>query len=327
MEMNDESSSAKDSAAADDQTSIAPTQEKSFRYVADRPPTMGRGIGSDAAETRKSGTFVPHRCTPQQLQEEVFNIFQLEQLASGIVPTTIEHATASATTSSMQASSSAVAATMAPSIRDYVNYGAEDEDSVRRNRTGFARFALRPRILQNVSTVNTCTTILQGRVRLSMPLCVAPFAGCSTIHSAEGGELVIARAAVKAGIVYTVPNFSGTPVRDLVDQRRRRHLDKDITQEQPAPFFFQVYPQKPKSSNEGIDRQHMEALLQYLASLGDNNDNPPIVGIIVTCDTPNNGNREVTYKNSKWLQALDQEVGGFPEACALQGATNLPPTV
>ena len=39
----------------------------------------------------------------------------------------------------------------------------------------------------------------------------------------------------------------------------------------------------------------------------------------VTCDTTNNGNREKTYRNMKWMAALQREVGGFAVPRAFEG--------
>ena len=138
---------------------------------------------------------------------------------------------------------------MAPAVRDYVNYGAEDEESLRSNREGFARYALRPRILKNASEVDTSITILQGRLHLSMPVCISPFAGCVTIHPEK--EFAIAAAAVEAGIVYTMANYGGTPVRDLVEEHVKRTAN-DSNSSHDSSLFFQVYPQKPKSIYIGI---------------------------------------------------------------------------
>ena len=39
-----------------------------------------------------------------------------------------------------------------------------------------------------------------------------------------------------------------------------------------------------------------------------------VKAIIITVDTVNNGNREKTYKNPKWIAAMVEEVGG-PKMC------------
>jgi hypothetical protein len=44
-----------------------------------------------------------------------------------------------------------------------------------------------------------------------------------------------------------------------------------------------------------------------------------IKAAFVTCDTTNNGNREKTYRNMKWMAALQREVGGFAVPRAFEG--------
>lgn len=254
-----------------DPTTKQTKKPKTYVYESSQPPTMSGGGG-----TTGQGSFVPKRCTTPQELQALNNITKIQQWAS-------EHA-------------------LAPSVRDFVNLGAEDDESLQANaRSSRCRYALRPRILRNVSRVDTSTTILQGRITLQFPLGVSPFAGCRAIH--PDGETAIAQQAAAAGIVYTIPNWSSTPVSELV---------QTTPGEETQNFFFQVYPHKPTHSDEGMDRHHMTALLQYLASLPTTNNNNKIQAIAVTCDTVNNGNRDETYKNPHWLQALQDEVGGFP---------------
>lgn len=268
-----------------------------YKYEASQPPTMFATASGNGAVTasppgqQQQGYFVSRRCTMQEL-EEIPNISELQNWSS-------EHS-------------------LAPSVRDFVNLGAEDDESLEANRRGFVRFALRPRILRNVSAVRTSTTILQGRISLSFPLCVAPFAGCRAVH--PDGEMAIAGAAAGAGIVYTIPNWAGTPVANIVETNRKTTTKTKTATSKSPPLFFQVYPHKPRNMlKEGIDRKHFSALLQYLASLG------AIAAIIVTLDTTNNSNREKTYKSKQWLENLNDQVGGFPEPCALPRNGILPP--
>ena len=49
---------------------------------------------------------------------------------------------------------------------DYIAGGATDEISVDRNRRAFASWALRPRVLRDVSAIDLSTTVLGTKVRL-----------------------------------------------------------------------------------------------------------------------------------------------------------------
>ena len=250
-------------------------------YTNDKPPTLLGG--SDCGQ----GTFVPRRCTLLELQA-ISNIMELQSWAT-------QNA-------------------LAPSLASFVNLGAEDNESLEANRHAFSQYALRPRVLRDVANVQTSTCILQGRVQVSFPVGIAPFAGSRAIH--PDGEHAIAAAAAASEIVYTIPHWASIPLPDIVDVHRNAS-----TASRHVPLFFQIYPHKPTNPNEGFDRAHMKALLEYLvqASAGS------IVAVVVTCDTVNNGNREKTYKSPQWRSDLTEQVGGFPTPCALAKAANLPP--
>jgi (S)-2-hydroxy-acid oxidase len=65
--------------------------------------------------------------------------------------------------------------------------------TLRENRDAFARLRLLPRILIDVSKINTETTILG--VKVSSPICIAPTAMQKMAHA--DGELATARAAAR----------------------------------------------------------------------------------------------------------------------------------
>src|SRR5439155_22415417 len=65
-------------------------------------------------------------------------------------------------------------------IFDYIAGGAEDEVTLRRNREACGRWALRPRVLRDVSKRDTKTVLLGERV--SMPVCVGPTSFHALVH-------------------------------------------------------------------------------------------------------------------------------------------------
>src|SRR5947208_16110978 len=79
-------------------------------------------------------------------------------------------------------------------IFDYIAGGAEDEVTLRRNREAFGRWALRPRVLRDVSKRDTKTVLLGERV--SMPVCVAPTSFHALVH--PEGEVATARGTAAA---------------------------------------------------------------------------------------------------------------------------------
>jgi glycolate oxidase len=83
-----------------------------------------------------------------------------------------------------------------PGPWSYLIGGAETETTVRRNRHALDSIAFRPRVLRDVSKVDTGWTFLGKKVRL--PLMLAPIGGLESI--VEGGAATAARAAAQFGV-------------------------------------------------------------------------------------------------------------------------------
>ena len=84
---------------------------------------------------------------------------------------------------------------VAPDAWSYIAGGAGDERTLRWNREAFSKFRLRPRVLVDVSSVSTETTVLGTPV--SMPVLVAPMAFHQIAH--EEGEVATGRGTAAAG--------------------------------------------------------------------------------------------------------------------------------
>jgi len=89
-------------------------------------------------------------------------------------------------------------------IFNYLEGGAEDEITARRNSTAFDDAVVIPRCLVNVSSVSTKTTVLGQPI--DWPVICSP-AGSQRFYHAEG-ELAAARAAAKAGTLYSLAAMS-----------------------------------------------------------------------------------------------------------------------
>jgi glycolate oxidase len=81
---------------------------------------------------------------------------------------------------------------------DYLMGGAETETTHLRNRMALDALAFRPRVLRNVETVDTGTTLLGRRLRI--PVVLAPIGSLQDIV-AEGG-LAPTRAAARFGVMH-----------------------------------------------------------------------------------------------------------------------------
>jgi 4-hydroxymandelate oxidase len=94
---------------------------------------------------------------------------------------------------------------------EIVRGGAADEITIRWNRDAFNRIPLRPRVLVDVSNLNTRLTLFgQG---LAFPIVLAP-AGVQGLLHAQG-ELETARGAAKAGAVLVIPSSPSRPVEEI----------------------------------------------------------------------------------------------------------------
>lgn len=81
-----------------------------------------------------------------------------------------------------------------PAHFGYMATGVDDETTLRANREGFRKFALRPRRLVDVSTIDMGCEILG--TRCDSPIVIAPTGSNRAFH--PDGEIAVAKAA-KAG--------------------------------------------------------------------------------------------------------------------------------
>ena len=85
---------------------------------------------------------------------------------------------------------------LAPGPWSYLIGGAETETTVRRNRMALDSLAFRPRVLRDVSRIDSASLFLRQKVRL--PVLLAPIGGLESI--VEGGAASAARAAAQFGV-------------------------------------------------------------------------------------------------------------------------------
>src|SRR5687767_3532241 len=83
-----------------------------------------------------------------------------------------------------------------PGPWSYLIGGAETETTVKRNRHALDSIAFRPRVLRDVSRIDTSSIFLKKKTRL--PVMLAPIGGLESI--VEGGAAAAARAAAEFGV-------------------------------------------------------------------------------------------------------------------------------
>ena len=144
---------------------------------------------------------------------------------------------------------------------EYFRGGAGDETTLRENRAAFDRLKLQPRVLVDVTTVDTSTTVLGTPV--AAPILVAPVALQKLAH--PDGEAATARAAAAAGtimILSTSATMRPSPVAAAADG---------------APRWFQIYVFR--------DRGVTQALIDEACANG-------YSALVLTVDVPILGRRE-----------------------------------
>lgn len=140
---------------------------------------------------------------------------------------------------------------------DYYATGAGDETTLRENVEAWERLRLRPRVLCDVASVSTATTLLGTPV--ATPVVVAPMALQRFLH--PEGELEMRRAAEAAGALVVVSTRSSAPM----DQ---------VGAASEAPWWFQVYILRDRSLTEELVRRATAGGARALMLTGDT----PILG-------------------------------------------------
>lgn len=109
-------------------------------------------------------------------------------------------------------------------VWDYLSGGSESETTMRRNRLGFDSLALRPRILVDVSKIDTSATFLGHKLRI--PVMLAPIGSLQTI-TPKGG-VAVAKAAEEFGTI----NFVSSVTQPSLEE---------IAASSATPKIFQLY--------------------------------------------------------------------------------------
>jgi 4-hydroxymandelate oxidase len=113
---------------------------------------------------------------------------------------------------------------------DYIRSGGADEITMRENRLAFERLALAPRVLVDVSQIDTRTSLFG--VELQSPILLAPIAYQRVFH--PEGELATARGASAAGAPCVISSFTTTAIEEIARNTQQ-------------PIWFQLYVQRDRS--------------------------------------------------------------------------------
>jgi len=150
-------------------------------------------------------------------------------------------------------------------IFDYADRGSYDEVTLRANRAGLAAIGLRQRVMVDVSTRSTATT-LAGQPA-AMPLAIAPTGLTGLFH--RNGEIHGARAAEAFGVPFCLSTMSICSIEDV-----RAATTK--------PFWFQLYVMRDR----GFARSLIERAIAAQCS-----------ALVLTLDLQIQGQRHQDLKN------------------------------
>lgn len=150
-------------------------------------------------------------------------------------------------------------------VFDALDGGAEDEQTLAANLSGFGRLSLLPRHLVDVSVRNQETTVLGQRI--SMPVMLAP-TGSARLAAADA-ELTLARQARRVGTLYTHSSVASYPLHAVAAEGR-------------GNVWYQLYLPH--------DRNAAKRLLQQIEDAG-------YGALVLTVDTAVRGSRERDDRN------------------------------
>src|SRR3954452_24517040 len=145
-------------------------------------------------------------------------------------------------------------------IFDYIDGGADDEVTLRRNTASFEQCDLVPSVLRGVASVDMSVTIMGQR--LAMPVYFSPTALQRLFH--HDGERAVAAAAAKYGTMFGVSSLGTVRIEEL----RKAH---------DTPQVYQFYYHRDRGLNRAMMQRAKEAGVEVM---------------MLTVDSITGGNRE-----------------------------------
>lgn len=174
---------------------------------------------------------------------------------------------------------------------EYIHSGAADEITLRSNRERLDAIRLCPRVLRDVSALDTRAAVLG--MDLPFPLIIAPTALHRLVH--PDGELATVRGANAAGVPFMLSTLSSVSLEEVAALAK-------------VPLWFQLYIQR--------DRELTHSLVQRAEAA-------KFAGLCVTVDTPILGVRnrlqrarfvvppEIEFANLHEIEVKRERSGGI----------------
>jgi (S)-2-hydroxy-acid oxidase len=151
-----------------------------------------------------------------------------------------------------------------------------------------ARLKIRPRVLRDVSRIDTSTRIFDKDY--PYPISISPSAMHQLAH--KDGELATSRAVASQGLTLTLSTFSTTSLENVIKAGKEFKREDDI----PHPeYWMQLYCFQNRTTSESLVRRAEAAGYQ---------------AVVLTVDTPYLGRRHHELRNKFELPA-NVRLGNF----------------
>lgn len=140
---------------------------------------------------------------------------------------------------------------ISPMAFEYIASGAADEITLRANRDAWNKISLKPRVLVDVSKIDTKQTLLGQD--LAFPILLAPTATHKLVH--PQGELATTRAASASDITFVVSTLSSVTIEEIAKAAN-------------SCLWFQLYVQKDRSvTSELMKRSEVAGCRAFCVTL------------------------------------------------------------
>jgi isopentenyl diphosphate isomerase/L-lactate dehydrogenase-like FMN-dependent dehydrogenase len=153
-----------------------------------------------------------------------------------------------------------------PVVGDFLEGGAGDELTLRRNRRAFDRWAFRPRVMSGLAAPTLQTSFLG--FDLALPILTAPF-GADALFDPDG-QVAVARANRRAGSASIAPEAGSHSIEEIAAAGG------------PAALIGQLHPL-------GTDESFLRMVRRY--------EDAGYRALCITCDCPTAGWRERNLRN------------------------------
>jgi isopentenyl diphosphate isomerase/L-lactate dehydrogenase-like FMN-dependent dehydrogenase len=186
---------------------------------------------------------------------------------------------------------------VAPEVFDYLSGGAETETTLRRNKRAMSHYVFRPRVLRDVSHVDTTTTFLGWP--LDLPIMIAPMGG--THRASPEGTVALTRAAGRAGTISWMSTMT-------------QHSPEEVAAAATTPLVYQLYFRGDNAWGEALIRRIEAAGFQALCLTVDSAQygrrerdiearyNPRTHQRAVEVPHDDTRQASLTWKDVEWLQ-------------------------